>query len=239
MKEWFFKFAPLVLLAVGAGIWLAAFLLYERIGLNAILITCIIGQLLLFLCCGIIIKKLHHQANRDSLTDVYNRRCFFSKMSAIFKMKFPVSLMMIDVDNFKRVNDTYGHSAGDEVLKQFAEILKNNARSTDIVARLGGEEFAVVLPQTCRKNAFKMAERIKQAVETETFIFGSVTEKITVSIGTVTTKFPIHADCFLKYADKALYKAKEIKNAVVAYEQLENEADEHSVRMKPYQVKYS
>ncbi|KUO73049.1 MAG: hypothetical protein APF77_20470 [Clostridia bacterium BRH_c25] len=220
MKEWFIKLVPFVLLAVSAGIWLAAFLFYTRIG-YMILVPCIIGQLLLSLYCGIIIQRFYWQANIDSLTGVYNRRCFFLKMSGILKMKFPVSLMMIDIDNFKRINDTYGHSAGDEVLKQFAEILKGNTRSTDIVARLGGEEFVVFLPQTCCENVFKMAERIKQAIEAKTFIFGSGTDKITISIGIATTIFPINPDCFLKYADKALYKAKETKSAVIAYEQLE------------------
>lgn len=222
MKECFFKFAPFILTAVNVGIWLTAFLFYNKMGLNngMILIPCIIGQLLLFLCCGIIIQKLYQQANRDSLTGAYNRRCFFSKMSTMSKMKFPVSLMMIDIDNFKRINDIHGHSAGDEVLKQVAEILQINTRNNDIVIRWGGEEFAVILPQTCCGNVLKMAERIKQAVEVNSFTLGSVTEKITVSVGIVTTKFPVHPDSLLKLADKALYKAKETKNAVVAYEQM-------------------
>lgn len=217
MKERFFEFAPFVLLVVGAGIWLAAFLFYEKIGLKMILIYCITGQLLLFFYCGIIIKKLHWQANRDSLTGIYNRRCFFTKMSSILKIGFPVSIMMIDIDDFKRINDTYGHSAGDEVLKQFAEILISNTRSTDIVARLGGEEFAVVLPQTCCENVFKMAERIRLATEAKTFNFDFVTDKMTISIGIATTKLPICIECFLKYADRALYKAKETKNAIMAH----------------------
>jgi len=129
--------------------------------------------------------------------------------------------MMIDIDNFKRINDTYGHQAGDQVLTQFADILKSNARKEDMIVRLGGEEFAVVLPQTCKENAVKMAERIKRAVEEKNFTFDYVSEKITVSIGIVTTDFPMNTDILLKYADKALYKAKEIKNMVVAYEQLE------------------
>ncbi|MDF2524072.1 MAG: diguanylate cyclase [Clostridiales bacterium] len=218
MKEWFFKFAPLVLLVVGAGIWLAAFLFYEKISLNMVLTSVIIGQLIIFFYCGIIIQKLHQQANIDSLTGICNRRSFFTKMSEIVKMKFPVSLMMIDVDNFKRINDTHGHSSGDEVLKQLAEILKSNTRSTDIVARLGGEEFAVVLPQTSCENVLKMAERIKQAIEAKTFIFDFETEKLTISIGIATTKLPIYTDSFLKYADGALYKAKELKNTIVTYE---------------------
>jgi diguanylate cyclase (GGDEF)-like protein len=83
-----------------------------------------------------------------------------------------------------------------------------------LVARLGGEEFVVVLPLTHHENAVKMAERIKQAVEAKTFVCGSADERITVSIGTVTSKFPMDADYLLKFADKALYKAKEKKNMV-------------------------
>jgi len=219
MKEWFFRYAPLELFAVGAGIWLVAFLLYDAIGINIIIFSCIIGQLLLFFYCGIIIRKLHRQANTDSLTGICNRRFFISKVSLFLKMKFPVSLMMIDIDNFKRINDTYGHSAGDEVLKRFAEILKSNARKTDIVARLGGEEFAVVLPQTSHENVLKTAERIKQAIDSSNIIPGTGSEKLTVSIGIMTTMIPIHIDSFLKHADRALYKAKETKNAIVSYEQ--------------------
>jgi len=221
MKELFYKFAPFIFLSVGLVILLITFIYCDLLGLRIVIITHIISQLLLFSFFGIIIKELHQKANRDSLTGVYNRRCFFSRMPAVFKMMLPVSLMMIDIDNFKRINDTYGHSAGDKVLIQFADILRNNVRKVDIVVRLGGEEFAVVLPQTCRENALKMAERIKQSVEEETFTFDYANEKITVSIGTVTANFPINIDRLLNYADKALYKAKEIKNMVVAYEQLE------------------
>lgn len=224
MKEWFFKFAPLALMGVCAGISITAVFSYDMIGLNMIIISCAICQLLLFLYCGFIIKKLHQQANIDYLTGIYNRRYFFSRMSSIKKMEFPVSLMMIDIDNFKRINDTYGHLAGDETLKEFVKVLKRNTRNTDMIARLGGEEFAVVMPQTGHEHVYAIAQRIKQAVEANDFVFESTINKITVSIGIATTKFPIHTDRFLKYADRALYKAKETKNVVVAYEQLEIEA---------------
>jgi len=217
MKKWLFMFAPLELLLVDIGIWLVAFLFYNKVSLNIIIVSCSIGQLIIFFFCGLIIQKLHQQANIDSMTGICNRRCFFTMMPTTLKKKFPISLMMIDVDNFKRINDTYGHSSGDEVLKQLADILKNNTRSTDIVARLGGEEFAVVLPQTTCENALKIAEKIKQDIVDKTFIFDLVTDKMTISIGIATTKIPIHTDCFLKNADEALYKAKETRNAIVAY----------------------
>jgi len=215
MKEWFLKSASFVLPAVCAGMWAAALLFDDKLALNAILIFCILSQLLLFLFCGIIMQKLHRQANIDSLTGICNRRSFFIRMPVVLKTKLPVAVMMLDIDNFKKINDTYGHAAGDAVLKRFAEILKSNTRSTDIVARLGGEEFAVVLPGAVSENAFKTAERIKRAVETEDFTFGSVTDKITISIGISTTKRPIHPDRLLEHADRALYKAKETKNAIV------------------------
>lgn len=223
MKEGFFKFAPFILIAVGAIIWLAAFILKDYSLLNSkfVIIFCIFGQLLLLFYCGVLIRTLHKQVNIDSLTGVCNRRCFYKKVAEISKMKFPVSLMMLDIDNFKKINDTYGHLVGDEVLRQFAEILKDNTRSTDIIARLGGEEFAVVLPQTCCNNVLKMGERIKQTVEENTFSHDIITVEMTVSIGVATTELSIHIDSLLKLADKALYKAKETKNVVVAHEQME------------------
>lgn len=224
MREFILKFAPLVLPAVCVVIWTIAYLFYDVIGVGMILISCIISQLLLFLCCGIIIQRLYRQASIDSLTGVCNRRSFFLNLSAAIKIKLPVSIMMIDIDNFKRINDTYGHSAGDEALKQFAEILESNTRNTDIVARLVGEEFAVILPKTSFENCMKMAERIKQSIEAKTFNFCSITDRMTISIGISTARIPINIDRFLKHADKALYKAKETKNAIVAYEQSETVA---------------
>lgn len=221
MNDRIYKSVSLIIITGGVIIWLAAIIFYGIEGMEATIFVCITSQLLIILCCAIIIWILYQQANRDSLTGVYNRRRFLSRMDGVLMKRLPISLMMIDLDNFKRINDTYGHLAGDEVLKQFARVLKNNTRSADMIARLGGEEFVIVLPQTHNKNAIKMAERVKQAVECEAFICGTVAEKITVSIGTVTSKFPLEADYLLKFADKALYKAKEKKNTVVAYEQLE------------------
>lgn len=220
MKDQVFKSILLVLIVGGVIIWLAAIIFYGMGGMETTFFICITSQLLIIICCALVIRAFHQQANSDSLTGVSNRRRFFAKMAGVLGQRLPISLMMIDLDNFKRINDTYGHLVGDEVLRQFAQILKDNTRKTDLVARLGGEEFVVVLPLTHHENAVKMAERIKQAVEAKTFICGSADENITVSIGTVTSKFPMDADYLLKFADKALYKAKEKKNMVVAYEQL-------------------
>jgi diguanylate cyclase (GGDEF)-like protein len=95
-----------------------------------------------------------------------------------FKNEVPVSLMMLDINNFKRINDdTYGHSTGDEVLSQFAGILKIDIRSIDIVARWGGEEFVIILPQAISENVLKLAERIRQSIVANTFNLGLITEK--------------------------------------------------------------
>lgn len=220
MKERFYKFIPITLIMINSGIWLSAFLFYNIKGSNKALFFYPIIQTLLFLYCGIVINKLYWETNKDSLTNIYNRKYFFAKISSFPEMEYPISLMMIDIDNFKRVNDTYGHLAGDEFLRQFAEILVINIRSTDIVARLGGEEFAIVLPKTCCKDVYIIAERIKEVIESNIFRFGTITCKMTISIGISTSDYPVNTDHLLKNADIALYKAKEIKNSVVAYEHL-------------------
>ena len=137
-------------------------------------------------------------------------------------MKFPISLMKVDIDNFKKVNDVYGHLAGDELLKQVAEILYNNVRKLTWLQGGVVKNLLFVLPNTSPENAFKLAERIKNIVETNTFNIGGSTVSMTISIGIATTTFTIHPDCFVDFADKALYKAKETKNAVIAYGQIES-----------------
>ena len=224
MKDGYLKFAPYILVSVGLAVWGISYYLSNIFPAHEgfTWLPFILSQVFANFFCGIFIKKLYEQASKDSLTGACNRRYFAAKVSTLSKMKFPVSLMMVDIDNFKKVNDVYGHLAGDELLKQVAEILYNNVRKTDLVARWGGEEFTIVLPNTSPENAFKLAERIKNIVETNTFDIGMSKVSMTISIGIATTTFPIHPDCFVDFADKALYKAKETKNAVVAYGQIEN-----------------
>lgn len=218
MKDSFYKIVPIIFIIMCIGIWLLAFLFYERLGLITILVGGIISQLLFFLYCGIIIQKLHQQSGMDSLTGICNRKGFFLHTSKALKVRLPVSMMMIDVDYFKRINDTHGHFAGDELLKQIAEILKRSIRATDFVARLGGDEFAVVMPETSKENALKVAERIRQSIAGETFQLYSVSEKITISVGVSTTETSVDITSFLNNADQALYQAKITRNAVAAYE---------------------
>lgn len=161
---------------------------------------------------------ISHQAATDELTGLYNRRFFnenFTKsLSAARRYNFPLSLIMADVDKFKAVNDTYGHSAGDQVLKTFAHILRNHARTEDISARWGGEEFIILLPHTSSEGAAVMAERARSTVESECLRIMSIA--VTVSLGVVELKDGEDAETLIKRADRALYRAKdEGRNRVV------------------------
>jgi two-component system cell cycle response regulator len=129
-----------------------------------------------------------------------------------------LALLMIDVDHFKRVNDTHGHAVGDEVLKAFTRILEGNLRSVDLLGRLGGEEFAVVLPESDQNAAKHTAERLRAAVEALEFPFeDGTTMKITTSVGiAILAGAGETLDSLLARADTALYTAKgEGRNRVV------------------------
>ncbi len=131
----------------------------------------------------------------------------------------PLSLVMLDLDDFKRVNDTLGHPAGDRALKEFATLVRGGARATDVPARFGGEEFAIILPHTTGTMAALVAERILAAVREFVFLGEDMPTRLTVSGGVAT--FPSHPDinspdALVRAADRALYRAKEQgKNRVV------------------------
>jgi two-component system cell cycle response regulator len=151
----------------------------------------------------------------DGLTRIYNHRFF----QELFEKEFTrsdryntvFSLIMIDIDHFKKINDTYGHLCGDEILKSLASLVKSCLRTMDIVARYGGEEFAILLPETGGAEALQTAERIRRAVEENTFMGTDQGLKVTVSLGVATYPSPLvsdRADVIAK-ADGALYEAKE------------------------------
>jgi diguanylate cyclase (GGDEF)-like protein len=127
---------------------------------------------------------LEELATHDTLTDVYNRREFFSRLNGEIKRSLryghTFSLMILDLDDFKNVNDTYGHPAGDKVLKSIAAVIKQEVRPEDILARYGGDEFGLILPETPISNALKLAERIHNAVDTQKI---PITEGKTISLG--------------------------------------------------------
>jgi diguanylate cyclase (GGDEF)-like protein len=163
---------------------------------------------------GTLVKKLYHGVSKDPLTGLHNRRCFYDRIDyEIEKMKrtkLPLSFALIDIDNFKTINDTYGHLEGDKVLVELARIFKTQARSGDTIVRWGGEEFAMILPETDKSGALAFAERIRKLVE-----FSNCKYKITVCIGITTVYQGHNAEKIMSVADRALYKAKEKKNTVV------------------------
>jgi diguanylate cyclase (GGDEF)-like protein len=169
--------------------------------------------------------QMQEQARTDALTGLNNRRTFDAlladELARAQRFNRPVSLLMLDIDHFKRVNDTYGHQAGDVVLKVLGELLGRQARAIDRVCRYGGEEITVILPETGFEIAAKVAERLRAAVEAHPFdINGGAPLRITVSIGVAS--FPAHADSvqtLMVAADAAMYAAKAGgRNRVVRYE---------------------
>jgi diguanylate cyclase (GGDEF)-like protein/PAS domain S-box-containing protein len=159
-------------------------------------------------------SELQKLANTDPLTELYNRRVFLEKLAEesarLARDGQLASLLMIDLDNFKRINDTYGHSTGDEVLRQFAHIMRETIRAIDIPARLGGEEFAVLLPSTTPKEAIYLAERLRQRIADTEFHYEKGVVRLTISIGSASLQADDkEGDAVLNRADAALYEAKE------------------------------
>lgn len=165
-------------------------------------------------------ERLRALSVTDDLTGAYNRRYFFERLeegiNQAARYSYPLSVMIIDIDNFKVINDCHGHLAGDAVLREFVTLLKKNLRRGDTVARYGGEEFTVILPHTNERDALKAAEVIRKRVESTDFSAATGDIKITVSIGVAELNMDIKApDDIIARADTALYEAKKAgKNMV-------------------------
>lgn len=160
-------------------------------------------------------KKLAEaRASQDELTNLNNRRAFFEQGEQLFKQarryRHPTSVMMIDIDHFKNINDNHGHSGGDSVLKAIAPLLQKSIREADILARIGGEEFAVILPQTSIEEASNLAERIRQKIEEASIVHDGLPIKITASFGISACMSTEDDDLekMMARADDALYIAK-------------------------------
>ncbi len=158
-------------------------------------------------------SKLAELAIRDDLTSLFNRRHFMSVLESEFnrhkRYTNPLSIMLIDVDHFKRINDTHGHPGGDMVLKKLSNTMCRSFRDIDTIFRIGGEEFAIILPETEENDAMIAAKRLKNSVETMDIEIESSTLSITVSIGLSTlSEENSTMEAFIKKADDALYLAK-------------------------------
>jgi diguanylate cyclase (GGDEF)-like protein len=170
-------------------------------------------------------ERLRFMSQTDGLTGLDNRRHLNERIDEMFqhaqRLNEPFSLVMCDLDKFKSVNDTYGHQAGDEVLKQLARILKDEAREIDRVGRYGGEEFMLLLPGTVLDAAVTFAERVRKRIEGHTFTFDGGSLQRTASFGVSGWPHPTigDSDALVRTADDALYVAKETgRNRVIRYD---------------------
>jgi len=159
-------------------------------------------------------KKLFEASITDELTGIYNRRFIIGRLSEEFKKSrrtgTPLSVIIFDVDHFKRVNDTYGHLSGDMVLKRVATLVKSNLRAYDILGRFGGEEFLIVAPDTPVEDAVNLARRLKALIKAEKMDGETGPVTVTVSFGVgATSGADASFDVLLARADKALYRAKD------------------------------
>jgi diguanylate cyclase (GGDEF)-like protein len=165
-------------------------------------------------------KRFRKLSITDDLTRIYNSRYFFKQLKNEIERTnrygHPLSLLILDLDNFKNYNDNHGHVAGDEILTKTGKILRNSLRKTDSACRYGGEEFAVILPETGGNEAVHFAERIRQGIEKHAFVIERGRSlSVTASIGIAQYKTGEQISAFIKRADENMYTAKKQgKNSV-------------------------
>ncbi|MBP2626211.1 MAG: pleD 3 [Firmicutes bacterium] len=217
----FFKYTSAVVALMGIVIGISMCLIHELLLANNNEFSHIIASLFVSIIlalvgyiCGKLMQNLHHSAHRDELTNLWNSRYFYSKLTKeiekMKKTKSSLCIAFIDLDNFKMINDTYGHIAGDEVLRGIATILAGNTRYSDIVVRWGGDEFVIIFPDTNLANASLLVERLRRMIE------GSRDcRQVTISVGVLLVEAEMEVSQLLKMADDTLYKAKKTKNFVV------------------------
>jgi len=169
-------------------------------------------------------EQTQQMALTDTLTGIYNRRYFYELAQKEFsrskRYQSPVSIIMIDIDHFKNVNDQYGHLAGDQVLIQFVQRIQEELRTPDILARFGGEEFIILLPETNLGEATQVAERLREVTAQYPFLLVTAQVYITISLGVSCFRFTtISLDHLIDESDKALYEAKQFgRNRVRAWQ---------------------
>ena len=159
------------------------------------------------------IKTMGENLVKDYLTGVYNKRYidqrFSKEANRNLKESIPTTVIMTDIDSFKRVNDTYGHLIGDKILRDFAKVLNNNIReNSDWIGRYGGEEFIIVLNNTNMKNGVKVAEKLRKIIEKMSFDYDEISVKITASFGVCEVSEKEDPFDTIKNADEKLYMAK-------------------------------
>ncbi|MBE0686820.1 MAG: diguanylate cyclase, partial [Anaerolineaceae bacterium] len=186
--------------------------LFGNIAIGVLVTLLVIGLVMIVL--NLFISKLEDMATRDELTGLPNRRkmdeLLLREIAFAKRYGDPMSLMMMDIDHFKSVNDTYGHHAGDNYLVRFAKVLQEEVRQVDYVGRWGGEEFIILLPKTNAERAKELAERLLYSVEVMKIESGHGLITRTVSIGIASVESgKMDVDEILREADEAMYQAKQ------------------------------
>ena len=162
------------------------------------------------------VQKFEHLVMKDELTGIFNRRYLLQRLHEEIKLaqskEASFSVVMVDLDKFKKINDSYGHSVGDQVLKYFVTKLKQNLRETDVICRCGGDEFIILLPEASRKSAVSIIQRIKKTIEKEPFPLIGENAEIPLSFSAGVASYPgdgSSADQLLLAADTVMYQAKQ------------------------------
>ena len=198
-------------LAPGADIVLA---LPQLIVLESIVASVLIGFGILMLTNEFTTSALRRLAEMDSLTSVFNRRAFLTlldkALSQARRTESELHVLVIDLDHFKRINDTWGHKCGDDVLRHFVGLAASCLRMEDVMGRLGGEEFAIVLPSANAAGAAAVAERLRALVASQPAMTEHGPITLTVSVGVTQCVMDESSETALQRADQAMYQAKEL-----------------------------
>jgi diguanylate cyclase (GGDEF)-like protein len=216
-------FAAIALVLFARAIFIyqlpTAYTLYSNVPMNpnSLLLSCLLQLCLSFgfllMLNRELVTEIEHVAARDNLTGAFNRRELESELVRL-QSRFERSadsfcLMLIDIDNFKLINDNYGHLVGDEVLRRFARIVFASIRAEDYFARYGGDEFCILLPSTHLDEALKLANRLRQAYATTPHVIGDEVIQSSISIGvSESSSMASDYNTVIAFADKALYQAK-------------------------------
>ena len=217
----FFRYTPIILAVAGSLTGCSIYIIhnilmkdYPDLAGAAISLLSAIVPALAGLICGKLIQRLHQCAHQDQLTNLWNSRHFHSEITKeITRLRRTQStscLALIDIDDFKRINDTYGHVIGDEVLRNIADVFAKNTRAHDIVVRLGGDEFVILFPDTSIECASLLTERLRKLIANHEECY-----QATISVGVLLVNANADINQLLTVVDETLYQAKKTKKLVV------------------------